>query len=60
MKIKIRNNMLIASDGVEPLACLRRQGKYANTTRPDLILLELKDACNAKDAALEEKNPLRA
>jgi two-component system, chemotaxis family, response regulator Rcp1 len=38
---KVRNNMIVASDGVEAMACLRREGQYANAHRPDLILLDL-------------------
>jgi two-component system, chemotaxis family, response regulator Rcp1 len=38
---KVRNNMVVASDGMEALACLRREGEYANAARPDLILLDL-------------------
>jgi chemotaxis family two-component system response regulator Rcp1 len=38
---KVRNNMIVAGDGVEAMACLRREGQYANTPRPDLILLDL-------------------
>lgn len=38
---KVRNNMMVASDGVEALAYLRQEGQYANTTRPDMILLDL-------------------
>jgi CheY-like chemotaxis protein len=38
---KIRNNLIIANDGAEALACLRRQGKFKNCARPDLILLDL-------------------
>ena len=38
---KVRNNMMVASDGVEALAYLRQEGQYAGTTRPDLILLDL-------------------
>ena len=38
---KVRNSMIVASDGVEAMACLRREGQYANTPRPDLILLDL-------------------
>jgi len=37
----IPNNVLVAGDGVEALACLRSQGAYALTGRPDLILLDL-------------------
>jgi CheY-like chemotaxis protein len=38
---KVRNNLIIASNGQEALTCLRKQGKYASTARPDLILLDL-------------------
>ncbi|MGA3128849.1 MAG: response regulator [Candidatus Korobacteraceae bacterium] len=38
---KIMNRLHAVSDGKEALAFLRRQGKYANATRPDLILLDL-------------------
>lgn len=38
---KVRNNLSVASDGVEALAFLRREGKYANAPRPDVILLDL-------------------
>jgi chemotaxis family two-component system response regulator Rcp1 len=38
---KVRNNLSVASDGVEALAFLHRQGKYADAIRPDLILLDL-------------------
>ena len=38
---KVHNNMRVVKDGVEALAYLRREGKYANVPRPDLILLDL-------------------
>ena len=38
---KVRNNIHIAADGVEALAFLRRQGRYADVPRPDVILLDL-------------------
>ena len=38
---KVRNNLSVAVDGVEALAFLRRQGKYAAAPRPDIILLDL-------------------
>ena len=38
---KVRNKMTIAEDGEEALAFLRREGKFANAPRPDLILLDL-------------------
>src|SRR5580700_9598822 len=38
---KVHINMHVASDGVEAMAFLRREGGYANAPRPDLILLDL-------------------
>jgi two-component system response regulator len=38
---KVINNLQVAEDGVEALAILRRQGRYAQSARPDLILLDL-------------------
>jgi len=38
---KIRNNLIVVNDGAEALACLRQQGKFKNSARPDLILLDL-------------------
>lgn len=38
---KVRNNLSVVQDGVEALAFLRRQGRYAQSPRPDLILLDL-------------------
>lgn len=38
---KIRNTIYIVNDGVEAMEFLRRQGKYADVTRPDLILLDI-------------------
>ena len=38
---KVSNHLSVAPDGVEALAFLRRQGKYAQVRRPDLILLDL-------------------
>ena len=38
---KILNNLVNVSDGVEAVAYLRRQGRYSDATRPDLILLDL-------------------
>lgn len=38
---KVRNNMAVARDGAEALALLRREGQYADSPRPDLILLDL-------------------
>ena len=38
---KVRNDVRVVTDGVEALAFLRREDKYANAPRPDLILLDL-------------------
>lgn len=38
---KVFNNLTVMGDGVEALAYLRRQGRYANSAQPDLILLDL-------------------
>lgn len=38
---KLRNRLTVVSDGVEALAYLRREGKYADAVTPDLILLDL-------------------
>jgi chemotaxis family two-component system response regulator Rcp1 len=38
---KVRNNFHTVEDGVEALAFLRREGRYAEAPRPDLILLDL-------------------
>jgi chemotaxis family two-component system response regulator Rcp1 len=38
---KVHNNLHVAEDGVEAMAFLRREGKYAGVPRPDLVLLDL-------------------
>ena len=38
---KVRNSLVAVSNGVEALALLRREGKYRDAARPDLILLDL-------------------
>ena len=38
---KVYTHLSVARDGVEALAFLRREGKYAKVPRPDLILLDL-------------------
>jgi CheY-like chemotaxis protein len=38
---KLLNHMSVVNNGVEAMAYLRREGKYAAATRPDLILLDL-------------------
>ena len=38
---KMRNNLHVVEDGIEALAFLRGEGKYASAPRPDLVLLDL-------------------
>jgi CheY-like chemotaxis protein len=38
---KLLNNLSVAEDGVKALAFLRKQGDYAQSPRPDLIMLDL-------------------
>lgn len=38
---KMRNNLHVVKDGVEAMAFLRKENKYADAPRPDLILLDL-------------------
>ena len=38
---KVANNISVAEDGVEAMAFLRNEGKFAGAVRPDLILLDL-------------------
>ena len=38
---KVLNKLHVVNDGVEAMAFLRREGKYANAVRPDLVLLDL-------------------
>ena len=38
---KMRNKMNVAWNGEEALAYLRRQGRFAGASRPDIILLDL-------------------
>lgn len=38
---KVHNNISVATDGVEALAFLRREGKFSNSPCPDIVLLDL-------------------
>jgi two-component system, chemotaxis family, response regulator Rcp1 len=38
---KISNTLQVVNDGAEAIRYLRRQGKYAKATVPDLVLLDL-------------------
>jgi len=38
---KVRNSLHVVEDGVEALAYLRREGRYAAVEEPDIVLLDL-------------------
>jgi len=38
---KLINELHVVEDGVEAMSFLRRQGRYASSPRPDLVLLDL-------------------
>jgi CheY-like chemotaxis protein len=38
---KVRNALACVADGVQAMQYLRREGEYADASRPDLILLDL-------------------
>ncbi len=38
---KVHNHLSVVNDGEQALAFLRREGKFADAPRPDLILLDL-------------------
>jgi len=38
---KVLNHLSVAQDGIEAMAFLRREGKYAREIHPDIILLDL-------------------
>jgi len=38
---KLRNNLSVVMDGVEALKYLQHEGKYSDTSTPDIILLDL-------------------
>ena len=38
---KVRNHLSLVEDGVQAMEFLRRQGKYAQAPRPDLVMLDL-------------------
>ncbi len=38
---KVHNNLSVVGDGVEALAFLRREGRWRDAPRPDVILLDL-------------------
>ena len=38
---KVKNSLEVVGNGVDAMAFLRRKGKFADKTRPDLIILDL-------------------
>ena len=38
---KLLNELMIVKDGVEAMAYLRREGRFADAIRPDVVLLDL-------------------
>ncbi len=38
---KVQNRLHVVVDGVEAMAFLRREGKYSDAPRPDVMLLDL-------------------
>ena len=38
---KLHNKVSVVNDGVEAMAFLRKEGQYADSPRPDIILLDL-------------------
>ena len=39
---RVRNHVTVVEDGVDAITFLRREGRFATMSRPDLILLDLK------------------
>jgi chemotaxis family two-component system response regulator Rcp1 len=38
---KVRNNLTVVEDGVQAMEFLRREGRFSESPRPDLIMLDL-------------------
>lgn len=56
-KASLKIKMNVVSDGVKALAYLRREGEYADSTRPDLVLLDLNMPIkDGRDTLREIKN----
>lgn len=58
-EVKAYVNMQVASDGIQALAILRHEGKYADAPRPNLILLDLNlPRMDGRELLAEIKNDL--
>lgn len=53
-EVKLSNNLNVVEDGVEAMAFLRREGKYGDVPRPDIILLDLNLPRKSGREVLEE------
>ncbi len=51
---QVLTNLSVVMDGVEAMAFVRREGKYAHSPRPDLILLDLNIPKKKGQKVLEE------
>jgi CheY-like chemotaxis protein len=59
-EFKVFNTLHVVEDGVEALAFLNQDGKYASAPRPDLILLDLNlPRKNGREVLAEIKNDPR-
>ena len=53
----VRKNLTVAEDGEQGLALLRREGRFQNAQRPDLILLDLNlPTINGREVLAEIKS----
>ncbi|MBT5307561.1 MAG: response regulator [Candidatus Scalindua sp.] len=51
---KLCNNLMAVKDGVEAMSYLRREGRYSDAVRPDIILLDLNLPKKSGQEVLEE------
>jgi CheY-like chemotaxis protein len=56
-KAGLSHRLSVVPDGIEAMAYLRRQGKYADATRPDQIILDLKLPRKSGREVLDEIQP---